>query len=125
MSTMPLRTTPGTLALDVAGADALALERGVSAAHEVLNAHGVSPCEADYGRWRRDLSEALGLANDPVVLTKRDALTALAWDEALRAAISAACAHGCADLHVDARLRIVESGAISPRPHAAPAVELD
>jgi hypothetical protein len=67
----------------------------------------------------------LGLANDPMVLTKRDALAALAWDEALRAAVSAACPRGGADLRVDAHLRIVESGAISPRPLAAPAVEVD
>ena len=83
----------GKLTLQFAGADgtdAAELARGVAAALDVLSAHGVTPAQANHGRWCRDLCEALGLAADPHVLPRRDSLAALAWDEAARAGRAAA-----------------------------------
>lgn len=71
------------------GADDLV--RGACAADAVFRIHGITPTEADHGRWRRDLCGALGRADDPMILSHRDALAASVWDEAVRAAVAAAC----------------------------------
>jgi hypothetical protein len=94
----------GTLFLYIDGVRADDLARGVSAAHDVFRAHGVSPAEADHGRWRRDLCEALGLADDATALSRRDAWAALAWDEAFRAAVMAASPGSSRVSWPDARL---------------------
>lgn len=105
-------TLTGNLTLQFVGADDVAaadLQRAVDAAMDVLRSHGVSPAEADHGRWRRDLCEALGLADDLAALSRRDSLAAWAWDEATRAACLAT---GLAD----AQWRLVEEAArIAPR----------
>ncbi|MEK8033494.1 hypothetical protein AACH06_21955 [Ideonella sp. DXS29W] len=74
------------LELQMEGADDDTLRRGLEAAAAVLNAHGVSAADADHGRWRREASEALGLADDRAVFSVRDSRAALAWDEAVQAA---------------------------------------
>jgi hypothetical protein len=79
------------LSLHISGVDADALARGAGAAEDIFRSHGIAPAEADHGRWRRDLCEALGLADDPMILSRRDALAASVWDEAVRAAVAAAC----------------------------------
>jgi hypothetical protein len=81
----------GHLSLHIEGASPADLARGLQAALRVLHAHGMTPAEADHGRWRRDCCEALGLAADPRALSRRDALAAWAWDEAVEAAAMAAC----------------------------------
>lgn len=93
-----------TLQFVVGPVEAARLARGVAAALDVLRAHGVTPAEANHGRWRRDLSEALGLAADLQVLSRRDSLAALAWDEAARAGCAAA---GITD---DVAMRLVDAG---------------
>lgn len=103
----------GNLTLRFADDDAGAadLARGAAAALHILRAHGVTPAEANHGRWRRDLCEALGLAADPHILSHADALAALAWDEAARAGRLAA---GITD---DAAMRLVEAhSSLSPLP---------
>jgi hypothetical protein len=109
----------GTLLLHIAGVGTDDLARGVGAAHAVLRAHGVSPAEADHGRWRRDLCEALGLAGDPTILSRRDAAAALAWDEAFRAAVAVACPESGPLAWLDARL------GLPALPSIPPAVEQD
>ena len=94
------------LTLQIAGVEADDLERGINAAREVLRAHSIAPAEADHGRWRRDLCEALGLADDKMILSRRDALAAYAWDEALRAAVAAACPGSSWVSCPDAQLRL-------------------
>lgn len=93
------------LSLHIAGVDTDDLARGASAADAVFRHHGMTAAEADHGRWRRDLCEALGLANDPMVLSRRDALAASVWDEAVRAAVAAACPSSWAS-HPDAQLHL-------------------
>ena len=78
------------LSLHIAGVGADDLVRGAGAADAIFLSHGMAPAEADHGRWRRDLCEALGLADDPMILSRRDALAASVWDEAVRAAVAAA-----------------------------------
>lgn len=85
------------------GADNADLARGVAAAFDALRVHGVTPAEANHGRWRRDLCEALGLASDPQILSRADSLAALAWDEAARAGRAAG---GLMD---DVAMRLVEA----------------
>jgi hypothetical protein len=94
------------LTLQIAGVGADDLERGVSAARDVFRAHGIAPAEADHGRWRRDLCEALGLAGDKMILSRRDALAACAWDQALRAAVTAACPGSSVMSCPEAQLRL-------------------
>lgn len=80
--------------------------RGAGAADDVFRRRGMTPAEADHGRWRRDLCEALGLADDPMILSRRDALAASVWDEAVRAAVAAACPGSHWAACPDAQLRL-------------------
>lgn len=80
--------------------------RGAGAADDVFRRRGMTPAEADHGRWRRDLCEALGLADDPMILSRRDALAASVWDEAVRAAVAAACLGSTWASYPDAQLRL-------------------
>ena len=90
----------------MAGVDADDLARGADAAGHIFRTQGMTPAEADHGRWRRDLCEALGLANDPMILSRRDALAASVWDEAVRAAVAAACPGSNWASCPDAQLRL-------------------
>lgn len=98
----------GHLTLAITGADDASLKRGAAAARAALRAHGVSPAEAEHGRWRRDLCEAMGLASDPTILSWRDAQAALAWDDAVRAAAIAACPPGAVAPGTDVKLSWVQ-----------------
>jgi len=113
----------GTLFLRIDGVGADGLERGRRAAHDVFRAHGVTPAEADHGRWRRDLCEALGLAADPLILTRRDALSALAWDDAVRAALAAARAGDARASAPDVELRLATPADAGHRFEVEPVVE--
>ncbi|WP_374567356.1 hypothetical protein [Ideonella sp.] len=97
------------LSLHMAGVDADDLERGVSAAREIFRTHGITAAEADHGRWRRDLCEALGLADDPMILSRRDALAASVWDQAVRAAVAAACQGNSRASCPDGPLRLIQA----------------
>jgi hypothetical protein len=106
------------LSLHIDGIDADDLARGVRAAEEIFRDHSMSPAEADHGRWRRDLCEALGLADDPMALSRRDATAAYVWDEAVRAALAAACPWNQPAVGLEAQLRLtpapVRPMALSP-----------
>jgi HEAT repeat protein len=90
---------PEKLLLDVKGATAEELDRGLAAAFAVFDRAGTTPCEAAVARFKRD-----GETED---LTDREAEIADLWEIADEAAIRAYCS-GWAEIPSDAQIMLAQ-----------------
>jgi hypothetical protein len=90
---------PEKLVLDVKGATADEIERGLAAAFAVFDRAGATPIEAAVARFKRD--------GETEELTEREAEIAGLWDIADEAAIRACCS-GWPEVPSDAQIKLAQ-----------------